>query len=180
MKQVEYKIDGYESTNLETLISDDEIQNFLRLPDSDQEIPILREAAIRMAERYMNRPLTKQSGWVYANAHEFRVPYTPITGSIAIKSITDASDKPVIDYSWDKVTNKVKIDRLVQLPVTISIDFVKEDIPLPAAIKLAILKIAATEYEYRESSIVGASVAEIPNSASRILDLYSLPAGGVY
>lgn len=180
MKQVEYKIDGYESTNLETLISDDEIQNFLRLPDSDQEIPILREAAIRIAERYMNRPLTKQSGSVYANTHEFRVPYTPITGYIAIKSITDVSDKPVSGYSWDKVTNKVKLDRLVQLPVTISIDFVKEDIPLPAAIKLAILKIVSTEYELREDSVIAASVVEIPNTAARILDLYSLPAGGVY
>lgn len=180
MKQVEYKVEFSDDVDFETLVKEDEIQNFLRLPDSDQEIPILREAAIRMAERYMNRPLTKQSGSVYANAHEFRVPYTPITGSIAIKSITDASDKPVIDYSWDKVTNKVKLDRLVQLPVTISIDFVKEEIPLPAAIKLAILKIVSTEYELREDSVIAASVVEIPNTAARILDLYSLPAGGVY
>lgn len=179
MKQVEYKID-YPDVDFELLVKEDEIQNYLRLPDSDSEIPILRESAIRMAERYMNRPLTKQSGSVYANVYGFRIPYTPITGDIAVKSITDASGKPVQGYELDRVTNRVKLDRLVQLPVTLEIDFIKEDVPLPAAIKLAILKICATEYELREDSVVSASVTEIPNTAARILDLYSLPAGGVY
>ncbi|MFQ2201033.1 hypothetical protein ACK325_02565 [Aeromonas hydrophila] len=179
MKQVEYRID-YSDVDFEVLVKEDEIQNYLRLPDSDFEIPILRESAIRMAERYMNRPLTKQSGSVYANVHEFRIPYTPITGDITIKSITDSSGKPVTGYTWDRVTNKIKLDRLVQLPVTLEIDFIKEDVPLPAAIKLAILKICATEYELREDSVVAASVTEIPNTAAKILDLYSLPAGGVY
>jgi len=180
MKQVEYKVEFSDDVDFEILVKEDEIQNFLRLPDSDQEIPILRESAIRIAERYMNRPLTKQSGCVYSNTHEFRVPYTPISGDIEIQTITDNSGNQITNYIWDRITNKVKIDNTVQLPVILSVDFIKENIPLPASIKLAILKICATEYDQREDHVVGASVTQVSNSAARILDLYSLPAGGFY
>ncbi|MFQ2569783.1 head-tail connector protein [Aeromonas caviae] len=176
--EVEYKITAASDSANENLITNDEIQSFLRLPEADPEIAILRDAAIRMAEKYMNRAITEQSGKIRSNVHSFRIPYIPLSGMVNITGVKSDNEE-VLSYKFDHITGYFSVSRETSLPIVIDVSYEVES-SIPAAIKLAIMKIIATEYEMRESVSVGVSVTEAPNSAMRILDLYRLPSGGIY
>lgn len=177
--EVEYKITIASDTVNRLFITDEEIQSFLRLPDFDLELTILRDAAIRMAERYMNRAITEQIGVVRSEMHSFRMPYIPFGGSLNITSIESAGEDVQV-WNYDEVTGYLSVDSDLPLPLKVNVKYETNVDGIPAAIKLAILKIIATEYEMRESVSIGVSINEATNSATRILDLYRLPSGSIY
>lgn len=177
--EVEYKITIASDSMNGIVIPTDEIQSFLRLPEADPEIVMLRDAAIRMAEQYMNRAITDQQGKVRATVRSFRIPYIPFSGNVVIKKVM-ANGEEIYRYNYDEITGYFSVDKDVQVPIVLDVQYEPNFTGVPAAVKLAIMKIIATEYEMRESVSIGVSITEAPNSATRILDLYRLPSGGIY
>lgn len=176
MVDVEYRIKEYQDFDLENIVSLDEIHNFLRLPDVDPELEILRESAIREAERYMNRPITKQAGVIFANKHEFKMPYLPVMGSVAIQDMKN-SNGVVTEYTISDFDYRIAIDKTVRLPVTINLVWLSDNAEQPVSLKIALLKMIASHYEMREDAVIAASVSPIPNTSKRILDLYRVGGG---
>ncbi|HHW4400003.1 TPA: head-tail connector protein [Aeromonas hydrophila] len=153
------------------LISDDEIQNYLRLPDADDEISILKLGCLSAAETYLNRPLVESVVSVEANSRSFLMPYMPISKNINIIDVSNDQGE-VTDFHYSDVSTRVTIGPTVQLPVTFTVHTMVGDKKLHPSIKIAVLKMIASEYEMREDAVIGASVSSIPNTSERILKLY--------
>ncbi|MFQ2856028.1 head-tail connector protein [Aeromonas caviae] len=153
------------------LISDEEIQNYLRLPDSEDEISILKLGCLSTAETFLNRPLIESIVTVESHARSFMMPYMPINKNIEIIKASN-DDGIVTDFHYSDVSTRVTIGPTVALPVTFTVHVMKGDTTIHPSIKIAVLKMIASEYEMREDAVIGASVSSIPNTSQRILKLY--------
>lgn len=153
------------------LISDDEIQNYLRLPEADDEISILKLGCLSAAETYLNRPLVESVVSVEAHSRSFLMPYMPVNKNI---EIIEASNDygTVTDFHYSDVSTRVTIGPTVALPVTFTVHAMKGDTNLHPSIKISVMKMISSEYEMREDAVIGASVSSIPNTSERILKLY--------
>ncbi|MGY3913613.1 hypothetical protein ACW5XW_23865 [Aeromonas piscicola] len=170
MMSVVYKVD--EVIGLyDDLIEDDVIQNYLRLPDADEEIGLLKIGCLMSAETYLNRPLVESKVLVESNSRSFLLPYTPVNKNVEIIEASNAYG-PVTDFEYSEVSNRVTIGSTVVLPVTFTTHVMKGDTSIHPSIQIGVLKAIASEYEMREDAVIGASVTSIPNQSKRILNLY--------
>ncbi|WP_330544493.1 hypothetical protein V0242_11770 [Aeromonas hydrophila] len=169
MLSVVYKVKQIGS--YDDLISDDEIQNYLILPDADDEISILKLGCLSAAETYLNRPLVESIVTVEAHSRSFMMPYIPINKNVEIIDVSNDSGQ-VTDFHYSDVSTRVTIGPTVALPVTFTVHVLGRDKTLHPSVKIAVLKMIASEYEMREDAVIGASVSSIPNPSQRILKLY--------
>ncbi|MNQ72440.1 hypothetical protein D3C85_871440 [compost metagenome] len=123
------------------------------------------------AETCLNRPLVESIVTVESHSRSFMMPYMPINKNIEITEAINV-DGIVTDFHYSDVSTQVTIGPSIELPVTFTVHVMKGDDTLHPSIKIGVMKMVATEYEMREDTVIGASVASIPNTSKRILNLY--------
>lgn len=169
----------------EELIPMEEISAQLRMYDVHDEelLSNYREAAIDFAESYMNRALGMQS--VIATFETYRNRcYLPLGKIVEITTVTALNQygEEVLlnesDYRFNIVSNELMIkpycDNYTEFMVGYEVGDIVTDIP--KAIKLGILKLITTWYEYRED-LSGGNIQEIPFSHKSCFDLYRISPG---
>ncbi|MFM5230926.1 hypothetical protein ACET9H_16935 [Aeromonas media] len=158
------------NTDLESLLPMALIQDHIYSNDPDQ-LPLLeayRLGAFDSGEKYLNRAIPRCKCEIYTEKQTLVLPY----GGYAVVSVTDI-DGNGLKFDFNRVTKRLSINAQCPAYVVFNAGY---DV-LPGGLQLALLMAVATAYENRESISNGVSVAEIPISHRKILDLYRLCGG---
>lgn len=160
------------------LVSLDEAKEHSRITDSDDDDVVQGklDAAHDMIQQWLRRKLqpTTVVGVEENYSPEIMLPFPPIT---AINSI-DAEDAngdlvtiPVEDYKFDDVIGSVRIKTSYKQHSRFRINFTC-GYPVgkcPKAVQHGIKMAFATLYEYREDSVVGTQINDVPITARNII-----------
>lgn len=167
-----------------------EASKHLRLWDNSEDdyVQGLIDAAVEVAEKYMNRLITESTVIVERSTLTLALPLGKAKSVSSVTYINDITeervDLPASAYSFNHITNKIEIKRSVQqaldsvgarnFQITYVTGWAIEEVP--QAVKQGILMLVASMYEMREDAAVGQgiTVTEVPVTHRYLFNKYKL------
>lgn len=154
-------------TDLSTLITLDEAKNHLHIlnTDDDDYITSLIPVACDLAQAYCHKLLTE--GTVKAECDLYQPKVLLPWGNVSSITSVTLDDEDYTDYEFREVQQALVIPDTYS---RIEIEYECGYSTIPASVKQGILVLISTMYNYRDDSIVGYTVADLPLPATRLLD----------
>lgn len=148
-----------------------------RIFESDEfdTVEQMKHAAIDLTQRWINRKLYPTDILYHADSYQPKIalPYAPINAITEVRATVGGVEE-IIDpsmYKLNEVTDVITLDKRLRyyqdFYITYNCGYTSETIP-PAVVH-AIKMTIADFYENRENVVVGATVAEIPMTAKKIV-----------